>query len=306
MYWYIQLGRGDSVLALSGFPVKFRNSMAHAFRLTPPICTVAQAIRRAQALGYGATPERASLITWSALTDGFENEMFWKKVILFIAQVKEEMGLDKLQVVLEYLESLRVEQPEMNMKGRTWKALLSQAEVWKIEKARRLEAKGYMEWKCADIIDFYKQEENVIYKTVQLTSSEALYEEGYEMHHCVADYTDDCAVGDAAIFSLREYKTDDPQANFTRIATIDVCLQTNEITEAKGKYNEMPDQKTDDLIKEWAETAKLTVAYEFDDGFYDLPMAAAQEVREGESPETWGIIIMGIIMIIIKMIIFSS
>lgn len=62
MLWYIQLGRGDSVQQLAAFPVKFTAKMAHEFRQTPDDYTVGQAIRRAQAVGFGATTERAEAI----------------------------------------------------------------------------------------------------------------------------------------------------------------------------------------------------------------------------------------------------
>ncbi|QYJ68976.1 PcfJ domain-containing protein [Flavobacterium litorale] len=300
MYWYIQLGRGDSVLALSGFPVSYTSSMAHWFRLTPPTYTVPQAIRRAQALGYGATTERAEVIAWSVLANGFENEVFWAKVVQFVAKVKEEVSLDKLQVVLEHLEALRVQQPDINMKGRTWDALLRQAEMWKAEMVKRNDAAGYMQWKPAEITDFYKAEGNVVYRTVQLTSSEALYEEGYEMNHCIAEFTDDCALGEAAIFSLRAYNSNATDTDFRRILTIEVCLKTNDILEAKGKYNEMPTQEEDKLVKEWAAKEKLTFSCEYYDGFYEPP---TEEVREEQYTVTingWCIALGAIIVLLIR------
>ncbi len=281
MYWYIQLGRGDSVLTLSGFPVAFTNKMAHAFRLTPPAYTVAQAIRRAQALGYGATAKRAEVIAWSALADRFESEYFWSIVLQFVVKVEEDITLDKLQVVLEYLEMLRAQQPDMKMKGRTWEALLRQAEEWHAEMAKKREAEGYEQWNRVPIADFYKEEDEVTYCIVQLTSSEQLYEEGYEMSHCVADYTDDCADGSTSIFSLRKYVigTD----GFERMATIKVYPDSKLIAEAKGKYNEMPTETQDRLIKEWAAKENLIPDYDYDDGFYQP--VPPQEPQRVEPPQ---------------------
>ena len=280
MYWYVQLGRGESVLALSGFPVTFTNKMAHAFRLTPPSYTVPQAIRRAQALGYGATDKRADVIAWSALADSFEHEDFRSAVLRFVVKAEEDVTLDKLQVVLEYLETLRAQQPDMNMKGRTWDALVRQAEEWHAEMAKRREAEGYLQWDSADIADFYKEEDEVAYCIVQLTNSEHLYEEGYEMSHCVADYTHDCADGSTSIFSLRKYVVGTD--GFERMATIEVYPESKLIAEAKGKYNEMPTEAVDKLIREWAAKENLTPDYDYDDGYYEPvpPQPAQQPVHQ--------------------------
>ncbi|AXG73894.1 hypothetical protein DVK85_06420 [Flavobacterium arcticum] len=275
MYWYVQLGRGDSVLTLSGFPVAFTNKMAHAFRLTPATYTVAQAIRRAQALGYGATAKRADVIAWSALADSFEAEYFWSTVVHFVVKVNEDVTIDKLQVVLEYLEMFRAQQPNMDMKGRTWEALLRQAEEWHTEMAKKRDAEGYEQWKRVAIADFYKEEDEVTYYIIQLINSVQLYEEGYEMSHCVADYTYDCANGSTAIFSLRKYAIG--AAEFERMVTIEVSPASREIVEAKGKYNEMPTQTQDKLIMEWAAKEKLKPEYEYYDGFYEPPVNPAPQ-----------------------------
>src|SRR5690606_39338635 len=91
MLWYIQLGRGDSVQQLSGFPVSFTKAMAHEFRLTPAGYTVEKAIRRAQALGYGATAKRAEAIAWSLLSENFEDEVFQTALVKYFAGVKEDI-----------------------------------------------------------------------------------------------------------------------------------------------------------------------------------------------------------------------
>lgn len=263
MVWYVQLGAGKSVMELSGFPVVFTKKMAHYFRLTPPEYKVEQAIRRAQALGYGATIENAEAIAWSVLSAGFENEAFWDKVIKFIAKVKQAIPLNELQIVLYYLKQLRENQPNLTMKGRTWDALLRQAEEWNAEMNRRSHFENYLEWKPADIGNFTTKINNVSYAIVQLVNSEELYTEGYDMSHCVAEYDQDCAGGESAIFSLRKYAEN---TVMERIATIEVDLIVKEVTQAKGKYNEYTTDEADKLIKEWADKEGLSI--EYDSGCY--------------------------------------
>ena len=279
MVWYVQLGAGKSVMELSSFPVVFTKKMAHYFRLTPPEYKVEQAIRRAQALGYGATIENAEAIAWSVLSAGFENEAFWDKVIKFIAKVKQAIPLDELQIVLYFLKQLRENQPDLTMKGRTWEALLRQAQEWNIEMNRRKHVEGHIEWSRAAISNYSVTKDGVTYAIIQLVNSEELYVEGYEMSHCVADYDQDCATGEIAIFSLRKYAE---KKAMERIATIEVDLIVKEVTQAKGKYNEDTADEADKLIKEWADKEGLSIAYYPE--YYEAPVPQQAQHQANPRP----------------------
>src|SRR5690606_1010019 len=139
----IQMGRGDSIKKLSGFPVAFTGKMAHEFRNTPSDMSVNKAIRRAQALGFGAEKQRAELIAWSALSDSFENEAFRTELMKFFATAKGEISLDVFQTVLEYVFYMRAQNAAFTMKGRTWDALLRQAVEWEREMLKRKAAESY-------------------------------------------------------------------------------------------------------------------------------------------------------------------
>lgn len=300
MYWYVQLGRGESVLALSGFPVKFTNKMSHFFRLTPAGYTVNQAIRRAQALGYGAGTERAEMMAWSMLADGFEHEAFWSGVIQFICNAEDTITLDKLQIVLQYVESLRVYQPQMSMQGRTWAALLRQAEEWHAEQAKRRAEEDRLYWSRSGIGDLHVEDGETVYITVELTDSEMLYEEGAEMSHCVASYDYDCYEGNIAIFSLRRYTKG--EEGFTRLATVDVSLREREIVEAKGKYNAYVTDDVQALLVMWAKQENLVLAHVYDDGFYEpAPVVVQRPQAETEPAWIWLKFAFFILLISMKM-----
>ena len=55
MLWYMQVGSGKSIKQLSQMPVKLTSKMAHEFRNAPAFLATNEALRFAQALGYGAT-----------------------------------------------------------------------------------------------------------------------------------------------------------------------------------------------------------------------------------------------------------
>lgn len=284
MFWYVQLGRGESVQQLSAFPVSFTRKMAHEFRLAPKDYTVTQAIRRAQALGYGATTARAEAIVWAAFPENFEQEAFWSTVVQFVAREEQDIGFDVLHQVLVYIAAMRDVNADFCMQGRAWTALARQAAEWHAEEAKRLHAAGYCEWEPSAIRNFEIRKGEVIYRIVQLTSSEALYEEGSTMSHCVAEYADDCADGTIAIFSARKFI--DGEAGYETLATIEVQLPFYTVAQARSRYNEMVGTAAHDVITAWATTEKIAInahcLYE------DMPAAPADVRPQPQlQPRQW-------------------
>lgn len=284
MLWYVQLGRGDSVQQLCGFPVQFTNRMAHEFRHTPDSYSVAQAIRRAQALGYGATKETADALAWSVWSQNFDAEEFRATAIQFIAQTAEPVAFDVLWQVLVYLDAMHRAQPGYSMRGRTWAALTRQAAEWHRDRALKAAAEGYMEWDNGMLRDFSIEKELAIFRIVQLTNSEGLYEEGEAMGHCVAEYAYDCMEGDSAIFSLRKYAGG--TEGFERLATIEVAPQSRTVVQAKAHAN-MPVCKISvAVIREWAVAEGLAVDYEDEYGAHDAEAFAALHERRQEREDS--------------------
>lgn len=261
MLWYIQLGRGDSVQNLCGFPVKFTARMAHEFRNTPGGYVIGKAIRRAQALGFGADAVRAEAIAWSSLSESFQHEEFYASVVQFVVNVKEEVAFNVLQHVLEYITAMRNENTTFSMKGRTWTALVRQANEWYLEMVKKREAEGNCQWKPAPIANYIVEDGDCTIKIIQLTSSEALYEEGAEMSHCVAEYDDACEEGRAAIFSVRKFANG--EEGFDTLATVEVFLEDMEIIQAKARFNQMICETSHAIISEWAHRERLAKGYEY-------------------------------------------
>lgn len=261
MHWYIQLGRGDSVQQLSAFPVTFTKTMAHEFRQTPRHFTVHQAIRRAQALGYGATIQTAEAIAWSATLEEIGNPTFRSAVIQFIAKVKETVAFDTLQQVVDYLVHMYRQDSSFSLKGRTWAALSRQAAAYHIELAKRLAAESYSGWEPCAINDFEFKKGSAVIRIVQLTNSEALYDEGHEMAHCVAEYDEECAEGTIAIFSVRKFTKG--TEGYETLATLEVQLAIYEVVQAKARFNAMISKEAHKHITQWAIKEKLSIDYEF-------------------------------------------
>ena len=276
MLWYIQLGKGKSIKELSQMPVQLTSKMAHEFRNAPAFLSANEALRFAQAIGYGASDKIAKVIALSELSVIKEGEeIFWAIVIMFLAK-ETSLKTQDINKVVDYLAFKYRENKLFSMKNRSFKALVKQAEDWYkrdfVNKTGEL-----LEWKEVGVKPLYVEEfvdnKKVVYKTVELVNSIELFEEGNAMEHCVADYDHDCVDKKCAIFSLQkevEGKT------IERLATLEVELPSYELGEMQAKYNEFPEDKTIDLINKWIDTSEVKRKA---DEFYERPNVNQAEAR---------------------------
>ncbi|MFP9114975.1 PcfJ domain-containing protein [Flavobacterium sp. RHBU_3] len=280
MLWYIQLGRGDSVLSLCAFPAKFTHKMAHEFRNTPGhVYTIDQAIRRAQALGYGATHKLAENIAWSVNVAEIKDNAFRAKMIQFVAKHARGAQFVEVESVMGYVAEKHGEATGFKLKGRAWAALVKAAREHEVEKAKRLAAEMRGDWKPVAIADYEAVEEMYTYRIVQLVTSEELYEEGREMSHCVADYADDCAEGEIAIFSVRSFNAD--YDGYYTLATLEYSVTENAIVQAQGRFNENVSAEAEKHILAWTKAEGIDVHCRL---YYEYEAPAPIQVPQAAQP----------------------
>ncbi|WP_412987238.1 PcfJ domain-containing protein [Pontimicrobium sp. IMCC45349] len=267
MLWYVQLGSGKSVKNLSQLQVKLTNKMAHEFRNAPSYFAVNEALRYAQALGFGATKQAAKLIAYSRLSiirDAQED--FWSTVVQFFAKV-ERLETNELNQIIDYLGFKYREDSTFSMKGRTFNALLHQTNEWHRRMYINRDIGRVLSWKSSGIQPLYKVEivngKKVVYKTIELQNSIELYDEGMAMQHCVAEYDEECCDGTSSIFSLQMQEEGKAPE---RLATLEVGFPRMEIVQAKAKCNQEPNAKAYEMINHWINHSKLNrknrMAYE--------------------------------------------
>lgn len=257
MLWYVQLARGKSVKSLSNMPIELSSKMAHEFRNAPSFFSVNEALRFAQARGLGATVKTAQLIAFSRLANRREDqEAFWAKAVAFFSK-EEDLKVNEVDEILDYLLHKYRENTKFSFKGRTFSSLKAQSEQWHQEVVLK-EQGGSFKWKPSGITPLYFSEyvndKKVVYKTEELLSSVALYEEGKEMHHCVAEYDTECEEGQCSIFSLQREIEGQP---VERLATLEIELPSKMIVQAKAKYNDDPDPKAKELIDRWVKNSQV-------------------------------------------------
>ncbi len=257
MLWYVQLGKGKSVKDLSQMPIQLTSKMAHEFRNAPSFLTVNEALRYAQAIGFGASTKVAKLIAFSRLSIiREEQEIFLATVVQFFSK-EDDLNVNELDDVVDYLTHKYCEDSSFSMKNRTYSGLLNQSEEWHRVVYLKEKDTTYS-WSTSGIKPLYYEEiidnKKVVYKTEELLSSEELYDEGSAMQHCVAEYDNDCEEGRCSIFSLRKEIEGEP---VKRLVTLEIGLPSYEIVQAKSKCNQQPDRKSMELINHWIDNSQL-------------------------------------------------
>ncbi len=133
---------------------------------------------------------------------------------------------------------------------------------WHIVNCNKLKQEMSEHWKHAAIADFKLEEENEtawsyrLWSIKQIRTRAELIEEGNELHHCVADYAQQCAVGETTIWSMK------CNGRLTSHHSITIEVDPNErvIREARGKFNRWPTDQEQEIIQKWAEKENLQIA----------------------------------------------
>lgn len=86
------------------------------------------------------------------------------------------------------------------------------------------------------------------FRIVEITNSWELHLEGHRMQHCVGSYARYCMSGVDAIWSLR-YESG---GLYRTIVTISIDPHGASISEARGRFNRMPDGRHREIIDRWA------------------------------------------------------
>ena len=107
----------------------------------------------------------------------------------------------------------------------------------------------------SEIGNYVTDFEGQLYIIKQIKRTNELFNEGEFLHHCVYTYRKYCMDGITFIFSLR--KIDENTDEFPLI-TIEVV--SNVIRQIKGKFNRLPTEMENHIIRSWAQENHLKIA----------------------------------------------
>ena len=271
--WFVNVGLGENLRTQKGLPIPLTKKMAHHTMSAPSMCSINQAIRWGQIMAMGGNERIAIEVIRTPLGDSFDNDEFWTSVIRFFIdnpfldcyhyrQIYDYLFNQKFQnrgnrYINGVLQILGPEQPNLSMHRRDPLTLLEQVAAWHGRLHRGYGLSGETcksSWNTCGIKPFEIKERKVLYEIRELLTSDELFEEGREMHHCAGSYVHSCSNGTCAIFSLAKYSEEETD----RMATIQVELATRTITQTAKKCNEKTTSEDWGIIKQWASINRLT------------------------------------------------
>lgn len=284
---FLALGQGKDLRTLDGIPIVVTKKITHFFLQTPKGKHFTDALRTAQVRGLGGSSQLAGHIRKSRLTDVFHtSDPFWTHFIQRLIK-NEETGGDTLTAeqvgdMVDYLWDQKFEKckiivndgsereapplkPNLTLKGKTLKTLLSEAAEWKMNKTAAFNIVG-MAWGRSDIPPlrirfpgFHSKNRYRVWEINELTSTDELRAEGKALNHCVGssdmEYDAQCFYKEEmSLWSLRK-KTHNTEQK--RHLTIEVS--NGSITQARGKSNRKPTETENAILKIWASIATLEI-----------------------------------------------
>lgn len=172
----------------------------------------------------------------------------WLSILpAFIFKNADAIQLDKLCLVCHYInDHILYNGQEVDFKTKTWHVLLSEAEVWKI--SRRYGFAENLRYPSCPIRGITLNHGAGVYKIEQICNSFDLFQEAYEMSHCIARYDHRAVTGNCYIFRLVRL-----EGNKMRFC-LTILIEPGAIwrlVDAKGRFNRNPTMEEFWVLSEW-------------------------------------------------------
>ena len=255
----MHLANGGNIRDLET-PIRLTRRMAHLFGRAPRLGTLEKSMRWAQVIGMGGNDALAQAILKTRLGRNYKNDEFWNTVVLFlvnnammdptwvgpIVDYVHNMKFAPRRVVQEGggVEEISPPQPNFTMKGRSATKLLRQVEAWHGHLSRE-QFVDFQSWQACGVRPLTLEDETpelgpVRWTAQELLSSWELAAEGRAMSHCVVSYSNQCADGNTAIWSLCAQPQGAPERE--HIMTVALDIKERAVTQARGRYNALPNK----------------------------------------------------------------
>jgi hypothetical protein len=219
------------------------------------------ALREAEVLGLGGPPQLARAVAATRLGREFSDGAYWRAALSWLVRWSDEIGLDRVGPVIDYLEAARGWSSVPPVAGRTATSLLRQVAAWHTSLGRVI-ADG-LSWSGTDWAERTEHmpiadDQWGYWHLVELRDASALAAEGQALRHCVYTYRWRCRFGEASIWSLRYrvVRSGDP-GRVRSVATMEVDLRTRTIVQLRGFANRPPRGPGIDVIRRWAHEHRL-------------------------------------------------
>lgn len=260
--WFLHLAGGGSARKLDA-PIEMTRRMAHLFMTIPSHNrhSILRNMRWAQVIGMGGDTVLAKTILSTRLGRKFEDDAFWRTVVLFLVN-NAMMEPERVGPLVDYIHNMKYAprrvvreeggvdegpppHPNFTMKGRSAAKLLRQVEAWHGHLAREQNV-VFQSWPPCGLRTYELSETHpsigpVRWTVQELLSSWELAAEGRALHHCVVSYSDQCADGKTSIWSISAQKAGAGEREGVMTVAVDVGMRA--VTQARGRYNALPHQR---------------------------------------------------------------
>lgn len=270
--WFVAHAGGRKLRDLD-IPLQLTRQMERHFLSSPHHLTVEQALRRAEGMGLGASPDHALRIAMTRMGREMANPGFWRTMAHFFVKVEEQIDVADIGPIVDFVYAVRFQRteclgangieyiepphPDFSIKGRSLQSVLRLVEQW--HKSLGVGSGGTWTWdrsRYEPLMIRKPHDEGVdTWEFVELLSSKELAHEGVAMQHCVSSYAEGCFRGWSRIWSLRK-RRDDRQRS---ILTIEIHPQRGEIVQVRGLRNRLPHGEPLAYVKQWARREGLSI-----------------------------------------------
>jgi len=272
--WFLHLGEGQNIRTARGLPIQLTKKAAHHMMQAPGDFDINAAIRWGQIHFMGGDERLVRAILKTRISNSFVNNEFWESVFRWF-MVNPMLDTAQYAPIIDYIyhqkfipsvpneaptgPRLLPAQPNLSMKNRNVDATIKAMEEWHKQTGRSRKG-GDNYWEGSGIPEFtYEEgEHNKKYYTVsEILTAKELREEGSAMHHCVGSYSHSCSTGRTSIWSIKQQN---PDGSVIRLLTVEVDNAGKSIRQARGKFNERPGYKANDIMNRWATAAGLNIS----------------------------------------------
>ncbi len=278
--WFVQLAQGASWRDLKGLPRTISRRALHESTLAPDNLSIAQALRWGQVLAVGGSLSLAREVVMSRMANDMSNDAWWSRLIEKFSHASEPTA-KFFGVVADLFVELfreerhdRVEQllivPLLELRAYAWKfwkdaaqALCVHLPEWQKRSISHPSCRqqiSSMMRQCwhpmipSSLQRPYQVKRGWIHLR-ELTSAAELIAEGREMRHCVAMRSELCLQKSRSIFSLIVQIEDEEER-----LTLEVCRDTRQLKELRGRYNKRPSEQAWSCLEEWTNEWEYFVA----------------------------------------------
>ena len=258
--WFIDHAHGTPFRALD-LPIRLTRRMEHAFLRSPDHVNIPEALRRAEALGLGASVEWAGVLSRLFLRN-MRFGAFDRPIVDFFVRHEGAFSRRQAYRAITYIQADvlgagdEVRRPDFSMKGRMPASITRLADEWFERRRASWRVRPY--WRSSQRPMSFAHASGEEWRLRELRTPRELVDEGQRMRHCVGGYATDCSHGSSRIWSLRR-KT---PRGLKPVVTIEVDPKTERVVEALAFANRKPSAACLAMIETWATREGLTLDLE--------------------------------------------